>query len=87
MYSVTAVPTPVTDLDSDKWFVYEALGNRSITATAVGFDGQASVSKEIDSKAMRKVVDGDQLVGVVETDANSNGVLFRVAMSHLLKLH
>ncbi len=84
---VTAVPTPTTDLDSDMFFVYETLNMQTSAAGSPGNFMIATVERRIDSKAMRKVEDGEGLVGVIETGAQSQGVEVTVAMSFLLKLH
>ncbi len=52
---VTAVPTPITDMGSDLWFVHQLLYNEMIFGSAIGFQTQAQRIYEIDSKAMRKV--------------------------------
>ncbi len=85
---VTAVPTPIADADSDMFFVYESLAARMlIGATNPGVAAPAGVLRQVDSKAMRKVEDGENIAAVVETDTNSDGVLVIVQFSLLLKLH
>ncbi len=81
---VTAVPTPVTDDESGLWFVYEWL----LTATiATGIETEGAGMK-IDSKAMRKVQEGDQVISVVQSGATSDGLLFQAYTPRLLvKLH
>ncbi len=84
---VTAIPTPITDLDSDMWFVYERLMmSMQLSATASSW-APSNVERRIDSKAMRKVEEGEGLVGVVETGVSSAGVFVTVELSFLLKLH
>ncbi len=83
---VTALPTPVTDSQSD-WFVYEALVGRFNFVTASGFEQAAITIKEIDSKAMRKVEEGQDLISVVETSALSSGLLVTAFFRTLIKLH
>ena len=62
---VTALPTPTTDSASDLWYVYEYLAGRLNVATAVGIE-EGGVERIIDSKAMRKVEDGQDIVSVTE---------------------
>ncbi len=83
---VTAIPTPFTDLGSDLWFAHEmATGLQGISSgTSTGELGRMV---NVDSKAMRKVEEGSQLVFVAETSAGSNGVSLTSAGRVLIKLH
>jgi len=81
---VTAVPTPVTDSISDLWFMYQWNVAAGENAAESGSTGNFV---EFDSKAMRKVEDGSDLIGVVETGTLSNGVLATVISRNLIKLH
>ncbi len=83
---VTAVPTPATDRGSDLWFVYESMAGRLQLATNVGFE-TAGRELQFDSKAMRKVEDGSDVVVVQETEAISNGVVLITSARMLVKLH
>ncbi len=61
---VTAVPTPIIDMASDLWFVHQLMYNTFVFASGIGFqDGGLKVT-EIDSKAMRKVDIGQDMVVV-----------------------
>ena len=84
---VTAVPTPETDRSSDLWFVYEGMTNFYDFRTAAGFDSQGGLSRDYDSKAMRKVQDGEDIVVVIETSSISLGASFLVSGRMLVKLH
>ena len=84
---ITAIPTLITDDDSD-WFVFEQVG------ALIGVSSATSVfsygtERVIDSKAMRKVDMGQDLVSVVESAATgvSEGVSFREYTRSLIKLH
>jgi len=81
---VTAVPTPLTDKGSDLFFVYEQLGTRLQFADATGFINNG-VSKEIDSKAMRKVNGDQDVVMVVENEIA--GCVITTTGRFLVKLH
>jgi len=82
---VSAIPTPITDQGSDLWYVYALLmgaGNISGTMSQrSGFTGT------IDSRAMRKVEDGQDIVTVVEFDAVGAGLVITVGGRDLIKLH
>jgi len=86
---VTAVPTPVTDDGSDLWYVYQRFFGEFAFTTAAGFENQAMIQYPIDSKAMRKVEDGQDLITVLETEttACSQGVVFMSYSRFLIKLH
>ena len=84
---VTAVPTPGTDRASDLWFVYEDVMGLFTFKSGVGFEEPSSAIKYFDSKAMRKVEDGQDLVVVTEANTNSNGLQIRNAGRILIKLH
>ena len=71
---VTAIPTPITDMASDLWFVHQMIYGELFFTTGVGYDPQAMTNFEIDSKAMRKVDIGQDLVVVAEISSGSDGV-------------
>ena len=70
----SAVPTPETDRASDLWFVYESLAGKLEVTTDVG-RYEAGKWKEFDSKAMRKVDIGQDLVVVAEASGVSLGCI------------
>ena len=83
---VSAVPTPITDMGSDAWFMYETL----MSSTGAGDTDQIKgIGSTFDSRAMRKVEDGFQLVVVGEADAAalSDGLDLRFRARILIKLH
>jgi len=82
---VTAVPTPVTDKQSDLWYVYESLFGATIGNAFVGNMANRGVQKEIDSKAMRRVEEGQDLIVVVENEIA--GCVVTYTGRFLIKLH
>ncbi len=87
---VGSIPTPITDDDSDLWFVHKFLMSNFLFASGVGFaEGQsAGMLYEVDSKAMRKVNDGEDIVVVAEVDAViGGGVVVTTAGRLLIKNH
>ena len=82
---VTAVPTPVTDRASDLFFVYEDMASDYQFQSAVGF-GNTSVQYRVDSKAMRKVDIGQNVVVVIESDTAAGSLVTFVGRM-LVKLH
>ena len=63
---VTAVPTPITDKDSDAFMLHQYFGNRFVFGDATGFVTRAFERYEFDSKAMRKMPADHGLVFTVE---------------------
>ncbi len=83
---VTAVPTPGTDRDSDLFFLYEEQMGEFTLGDATGFI-EEHLTKEFDSKAMRKVNNDQQIAIVAESETGGNGIIMRVAGRMLIKLH
>ena len=84
---VTAVPTPATDMASDLWFAHLNLFGK----IGSGMDGgflQAPLFT-VDSKAMRKVDIGQDLVVVVESAVGiyGNGSVLLQAGRMLIKVN
>ena len=86
---VTAVPTPITDMASDLWMVHQILYNDFVLADGTGFQDDGGYQYEIDSKAMRKVQDGEDLVvvGELSSASSTGGFLLTVGGRILVKLH
>ena len=73
-------------MGSDLWFVYELFMHFTDIGTNVGL-ADAIKGQAFDSKAMRKVEDGQDLITVIEADAVSDGLVFSAGWRMLLKLH
>ena len=80
---VASIPTPTTDSDSDLWYVYER-----VLSTVVNSANGNELGREriIDSKAMRKVEDGSDVVSVVENPLAAGCVVDHFFRT-LVKLH
>jgi len=72
LLGIKSIPTPVADASSDAWLLHSFLHGKSSGTTAgeTGFNTDAT----IESKAMRKIDDGYQVVLVGERDANLGSV-------------
>ena len=82
---VTAVLTPATDQASDLFFVYETYNGRfDLVGTAINED---IIPMNFDSKAMRKVEDGSNVVVTLEAGLIGSGCIIYDASRLLLKLH
>jgi len=84
---VTAVPTPVTDLGSDLWFVIQQMNQRIVFGDATGFDSRAGERYEVDSKAMRRCDVGQDMAVVLEASSISAGTTIVIGGRMLAKLH
>ncbi len=80
---VASVPTPITDIANDGWFVHVPFMSQIRVITAAGFDPVASLQIEFDSKAKRVVQDGSVIALVVESTAASAGITFSVILRGL----
>ena len=81
---VTAVPTPDADRGSGLWFVYEELYGTIGFVSGTGVRDIGS-QKDVDSKAMRKVDIGQDVVTVIEATAISLGCVVTVGGRMLIK--
>ncbi len=82
---VASVPNPATDSGSD-WFVYEPIAGHLVVGTAVGLHLNME-SRVTDSRAMRKIGDGQDIVFVVENSLISLGAIYTTFQRLLIKLH
>ena len=84
---VTAVPTPMSSMGSDFWFVHEISLNQFVVKTSVGFTSPTGRFVKIDSKAMRKVDIGQDIVVVIENGATSEGTANVIGGRMLIKVN
>ena len=85
---ITALPTPLTDAFSDLWFVYESLALAYIDAGTAVESFQSDRLFPFDSKAMRKVEDGQNVVSVAENGSVTGaGCIVAAHFRQLIKLH
>ena len=83
---VSAVPTPAEQSGSS-WFLFDSVVSRFQVVTAVGAEQNANRVRDLDSKAMRKVEEGQDVISVVQNGPNSNGVKINAFHRMLIKLH
>ena len=83
---VTAVPTPVTDQGSDLFFLWDAMYGLVSFSDATGLR-EFTHDHRIDSKAMRKVEDGQDVVLTFETPALVSSAAIISGGRMLIKLH
>ncbi len=82
---VTAIPTPVSDSGSDLWYVHQfMMGANIFTTSGATMNG---VGYHIDSKAMRKVDDDEDVLHVIEFSGIGSGMNIMFGGRQLIKLH
>ena len=85
---VTAVPTPVTDSASDLWFLHQWIMSSFLFASGVGVEEPNTRRYSIDSKAMRKVNNDEDVIVVAELNgAISSGFNMELAGRLMIKEH
>ena len=84
---ITAVPLPFSDLGSDLWFAIELIFGQFVFVSGIGFQDSTGVHRTLDSKAMRKVEDGQDIIITSEASALSDGYTVVTAGRMLVKLH
>ncbi len=80
---VTAVPSPWTDQASDVWLMHQ------FWAAPWKFNTSGAASQamfQFDSKAMRKVEDGEDVITVFENGNTSHGVRYIAMLRFLIKM-
>ena len=83
---VTAIPDPVTNSDAP-WFMYEPLILRFEFGSAIGFQSPSGFMVDVDSKAMRKVGNNEDVVTIVTNSDAASGALISMQGRMLIKLH
>ena len=84
---VTAVPTPITQMASDFWFVHQMMFGSFLFGDVTGFNESVMTQYEIDSKAMRKVDIGQDLVVVAEFSTVGSGSIVTAGGRMLVKVN
>ena len=84
---VASLPTPLTEAASDQWLYWTALNMIWDFQSASGFTSTAQIRIPVDSKGMRKIVDGEAITLVVETAGSSGLAQFAMGLRFLFKTH
>ena len=79
---VTAVPTPITEMGSNLWLLHKLIFSAENVVVDVAHPAEF---RAVDSKAMRKVEVGQDLVVVVETASPSGGAVVTTGGRLLIK--
>ncbi len=84
---VGSLPSPITDETDDIWFVYQTwLAGNSGPSTGALF-GQPWYRQTFESKAMRKLQDGEAIVVMMENADGAGQADFIIKFRLLFKLH
>jgi len=83
---ITAIADPVTEANSDIWFVYKAWQESFKVVGTTGVSDNI-YRQDFDSKAQRKVEEGQDIVFVIANAASSPSIQFNVQFRMLIKLH
>ena len=84
---VGSLPTPITDEADDGWFVYVPWLASWRLVDATGVQANPFMEYKFDSKAKRKVNEGDTLAVVIENASSADGVNYILKDRTLLMLH
>ena len=84
---VTALPGPIFDSAADLWQMHQFYMGRFEFVTASGIAQRSLYQVDLDSKAQRKIVDGDALVLMLESPGAGEGSQVAVSLRLLFKLH
>ncbi len=84
---ITAVPTPA-EQDSSPWFFFDTALQRFNIGSDIGLVPNFAPDRYvIDSKSMRKVEEGQDIIGVVQNAAAGAGSIVNTYFKILIKLH
>ena len=78
---VTALPDPITEEGSDEWFTY-----RSFAVAGGPIDGSGWTEFSYDSRAQRKVQDGEDIVVMITNADAAFGLRFIMKLRILIKV-
>ncbi len=84
---ITAVPTPFSEIDSDVFQAYGFIMQSFTFVTGSGIQTPGGTMAVIDSRGMRKVEQGTQIITVAENSTASAGTQILAAGRVLVKLH
>ncbi len=82
---ITAIPTPITDLGSDLFYLHQLVMTQFVFGSAIGFDADSGRQIDVDSKAMRKVNDDQDIVLVADFGVVGEGSALTTAGRFLIK--
>jgi len=84
---VSAVPTPLNELESDFFWFHQIMMSSVEVATNIGSNAPSGRGYSVDSKAMRKVSEDEDALIVVEGSTVGDGIVITLAGRILIKEH
>ena len=84
---VGSVPTPMSSMGSDFWLLHEISLGRFQVNSSIGYESRTGYVNRIDSKAMRKVDQGQDIIVVIENGATSEGTSNTMGGRMLIKVN
>ncbi len=84
---IGSLPDPVTEVNSDTWFLYQDYVFIQIIRDTPAQHGTPLFQYKFDSRAQRKVEEGEQVAFVIANSSTAFGVSFYVQLRMLIKLH
>ena len=81
---ITALPDPVTEVAADFWFLYQDFSIIGAAENAISLNDR---SYRFDSRAQRKVEEGEQIVFIMANASVPAGLKFLLNFRMLIKLH
>ncbi len=83
---ITVIPEPVADADSDLWMLHQWYAGSFTFSSAIGIQTELPFIT-VDSKAMRKVNNDQDLVLVLEGGSAGEGSNIQLMGRILIKMH
>ncbi len=80
-----SMPQPLANLDDDVWWYHRPL--IGFTEFALNGDLVTERRYDVDGRAQRKVVDGEAIVGLLQSDGSSSIIQVALQLRILCKLH
>ena len=80
---VASVPTPIAEEDDDTFFLWQPFLASIDFASAIGFIGTRWMRYDFDSKAQRKVVDGNTIIVTLENASSLHGMEYVIKFRQL----
>ena len=84
---VGSLPIPIGDESSDSWFLFKHYAGEIKFASGVGIDGASVRIFEFDSRAQRKVEEGQAIIWTLENASANNSFLYLLKFRMLIKKH
>ncbi len=83
---VASVPTPITEEEDEGWFVWQPFVTDITVSSAIGIINGGTLY-QFDSKAQRKMAQGDTLIVSLENGSATHGLQYLTKFRILLKIH